>query len=95
MAMTEPDTETAVAPDTAGSGAERYVRSGLSLAVDQTLLENGDARVCDSYSQIVEAIRLKDPERAAGASVGTEEVRELMHLAMERAGLSARACVGI
>ena len=68
------------------------VRAELFLPVDQALLENRDTYVYDSHAEIVESIRDRDPERASTASLAhVEEVRELMRLAMERAGLNAPA----
>ncbi len=69
------------------AAAMSSVRAELFLPVDQALLENRDTYVYDSHAEIVEAIRRKDPDRAAAASmVHVEEVRKLMRLAIERVG---------
>jgi GntR family transcriptional repressor for pyruvate dehydrogenase complex len=71
------------------------VRAELFLPVDQALLENRDTYVYDSHSEIVDAIRAADAERASAASMAhVDEVRELMRLAMERAGLEPLAQTG-
>ena len=61
------------------------VRAELFLPVDQDLLLHRETYVYDSHAAIVAAIRDRDPVRAAAAAAAhTEEVRGLMHRALER-----------